>query len=184
MTRVFAEEPGLDGDAGQRIALGTYGGGLFRRCPATPVSRSLVYIPYWIGPGALRLKSAFSETVQKRLFACDGWKGVAGAVEGTPPEMKELERDGSERLVPCRVPEDEAKVRIREQAGRLARGKVIAAGVGDVDLRVIHKPFWAVLSRLRDGRMSWRLVAADSGIVTYRFDLGIEEMLRAAGLDA
>lgn len=178
------EEPGLAGDAAQRIALGTYVVGLLRRRSATPISRNLVYIPYWIGPGELRLKGSFSGISQKRLFACDGWKGVAGVVEGTPPDMKTLECDGSEPMVPCRVQRDEAISRIREQARRLARGKVISASVCGVDLNVIYKPFWAVLSRLRDGQMSWRLVAADSGMVTYRFDSGIEEMLHAAGMNA
>lgn len=177
------ETPVLSPEAAQAAALRTYKVGLFRkRCDAEVHRCHLAYIPFWVGHGTLRSKGIFRDNVSIRLFACDGWKGTSGAVQGALPTFRECQEDDLPGLVKCRVSRDDAEEHIAKQASRFAQGRVLTAAIENLRLDLIYKPFWAVLVVFKDGRRSWQLVSADEGVTTYRFHGEIEAMLETAGI--
>jgi len=181
---LVVEPPRISREMAASIAVKTYSRGWFRKSiDAVSQREELVYVPYWLGQGKLVLKSAFGEKSSCSLFACDGWKGDAGTVQGGLPQFSTLDGNTVEYVVTCRITAEQAADRIQRQSCRFASGRYLTAKVEDISLQLIHKPFWAVSVKTGEGRNLWRLVSADAGMVTYRFDPELELMLKDAGVE-
>lgn len=179
--KIVVEPSRIDKNIAASIAVRTYCRGWFKRvCDATPLNQELIYIPYWIGQGRLILRSAFGEHLSRRLFACDGWKGDPGVVQGTLPQFSLLDIGIAEHVVSCRITAEQAAGRIKEQSFRFASGRFLTAQIHELSLELIYKPYWAIKVRTGAGHHFWRLVSADVGMVTYRFDPELEDMLKDA----